>query len=122
MQATDKLSLAHRARSGSIAARRGDFAAVRHAQPVLAQSTRSLLAALRWEDMRWRKSPIGSRPANAPLCDRLEPALGMQLHSIDQYPPDVRADARSGVRLRGAGRRRGRDRGGPAERARAARE
>ncbi len=55
----------------------------------------ALFEQLRASDLEM--ATIGWRlaSANAPLCDRLEPGLGLQLHTLDQFASQLRDSARS---------------------------
>jgi hypothetical protein len=65
-----------------------------------------------WRQIGWRLAV-----ANAALCDRLEPGLGIQLHTLDQFDrPPARCGAGS-ISIRDFGRGRGGVSGSPAERA-----
>jgi Zn-dependent protease with chaperone function len=54
-----------------------------------------LFEQLRASDLEM--ATIGWRLAssNAPLCDQLEPGLGLQLHTLDQFSPQLRDSART---------------------------
>ena len=59
-----------------------------------------------WEMLReadLRLASIGFRMsvAAAPLCDQLEPGLGIQLHTLAQYAPDTRPQIRAHFRFAG---------------------
>lgn len=46
--------------------------------------------ALRAGDMRLATTGFRLSTANAALCDRLEPGIGIQVHTLDQYAPALR--------------------------------
>lgn len=61
----------------------------------VAQSEKArLLERIRAADMRLARIGYRLAVSNAALCDRLEPGTGMLLHTIDQYAPDFREDAK----------------------------
>lgn len=56
---------------------------------------REIFEAVRKADLEL--ATIGWRLSvpNAPLCDRLESGLGLQLHTLDQFDPNIRAAAKA---------------------------
>ncbi len=66
--------------------------------PAAAASTnpaypQQLFEALRSADLRLATIAYRLTTKNAPLCDRLQPELGIQFHSLRQYTPAARASA-----------------------------
>lgn len=53
-----------------------------------------VLPALRDADMQLATIGYRLATANAALCDRLEPATGLQLHTLDQYPAAMQPELR----------------------------
>ena len=66
-------------------------------QPAVAQDAAdvALFSALRDADMQLARIGYRLTVANAPLCDRLVPGTGLQLHSLDQYARGTRDEARA---------------------------
>lgn len=87
------------------------LAATASAQPAPAE-----FEAIRAADLQLASIGYRLSTANAGLCDRLEPGIGIQLHSLDQYAPDVRDAARTHFGFRGAIAAEGIVAGSPAER------
>jgi hypothetical protein len=77
----------------------------------------ALFEQLRASDLEM--ATIGWRLAssNAPLCDVLEPGLGLQLHTLDQFSPQLREAARSHFKFATPVAVEGVISGGPAARA-----
>ncbi|MBC9030930.1 M48 family metalloprotease [Sphingomonas sp. JC676] len=77
----------------------------------------ALFEQLRASDLEM--ATIGWRLAssNAPLCDVLEPGLGLQIHTLDQFAPQLRASARSHFKFSTAVAIEGVIPGGPAAQA-----
>lgn len=84
--------------------------------PAAAQ-TRDFLESMRAADLR--VAIIGYRLSRAatPLCDRLEPGTGLQLHTLAQYAPAARDMIRSHFRMSGTVGVAGVVPGSPAEQA-----
>ncbi len=85
------------------------------AEPVSDDS--AVFEQLRASDLEM--ATIGWRLAssNAPLCDMLEPGLGLQLHTLDQFAPQLRDSARSHFKFATAVAVEGVIAGGPAAQA-----
>lgn len=86
------------------------------AVPVSAQADAGL-ESLRAADMRLASIGYRLSVGAAPLCDRLEPGLGIQFHMIGQYPPTQRIRVRAHFGFAGNVAVEGVVPGSPAERA-----
>lgn len=75
------------------------------------------LELIRAADMRLATDGFRLSTASAALCDRLEPGLGIQVHTLDQYAPPQRAAVRAHFGFAGALAVEGVVPGSPAERA-----
>ncbi|MEG3179132.1 M48 family metalloprotease [Sphingomonas sp. LT1P40] len=62
----------------------------------------ALFEAIRAADMVLATTGFELSTANAPLCDRLEPGLGIQLHTLAQYDVKVRESVRGHFRFAGS--------------------
>lgn len=62
----------------------------------------ALFEAFRAADMRLATAGFRLSTANAALCDRLEPGHGIQIHTLDQYAPQLRAAVAAHFRFAGA--------------------
>lgn len=69
--------------------------------PARAQDA-TLLEAIRAGDMRLASIGYRLSVAAAPLCDRKEPGLGLQLHTLAQYGPPARERVRAHFHFEGA--------------------
>lgn len=58
-----------------------------------ASTEKPLFEAIREVDATMAQIGYRLATANAPLCDRLEPGLGLVIHTPGQYAPELRADA-----------------------------
>lgn len=87
--------------------------------PVYAQvaADPALFEGFRAADMRLATAGYRLSTANAPLCDRLEPGHGIQVHTLDQYAPALRPAVAAHFRFAGALAVEGVVSGSPAERA-----
>lgn len=65
----------------------------------VAQTDTELFEAVRAADLAVARIGYRLTTANAPLCDRLEPGLGLVLHTPEQYAPALRAEAGKHFRL-----------------------
>lgn len=61
--------------------------------------SREMFEAVRTADMTLATIGFRLGTANAPLCDRLEPGLGLQLHTLDQFSDTEREAARAHFRF-----------------------
>ncbi len=68
--------------------------------PVRAQDA-DLFEAIRAGDLRLASVGYRLSVAAAPLCDRKEPGLGLQLHTLAQYSPSARDRVRTHFRFEG---------------------
>ncbi len=62
----------------------------------------ALFEGFRSADMRLATTGYRLSTANAALCDRLEPGHGIQVHTLDQYAPQLRAAVTAHFRFAGA--------------------
>ena len=87
--------------------------------PVYAQvaADPALFEGFRAADMRLATAGYRLSTANAPLCDRLEPGHGIQVHTLDQYAPALRPAVAAHFRFAGALAVEGVVSASPAERA-----
>ena len=87
--------------------------------PVYAQvaADPALFEGFRAADLRLATAGYRLSTANAPLCDRLEPGHGIQVHTLDQYAPALRPAVAAHFRFAGALAVEGVVSGSPAERA-----
>lgn len=82
-----------------------------------AEQTHSFHEALRAADMRVATTGYRLSTAAAPLCDKLEPGTGMQLHTLAQFGPTSRDAVRAHFNMSGTVAVEGVVIGGPAEQA-----
>lgn len=89
------------------------------AAPVAAReaSEAALFEGFRAADMRLATTGFRLSTANAALCDRLEPGHGMQIHTLDQYAPQLRPAVAAHFGFAGALAVEGVVAGSPADRA-----
>lgn len=66
-----------------------------------ANETSARYELLRGADVRLATIGYRLSVAGAPLCDRLEPGTGLQLHTLSQYPPASREQVRAHFRFAG---------------------
>ncbi len=87
--------------------------------PVYAQvaADPALFEGFRAADLRLATAGYRLSTANAPLCDRLEPGHGIQVHTLDQYAPALRPAVAAHFRFAGALAVEGVVSASPAERA-----
>ncbi|MCW4463474.1 M48 family metallopeptidase [Sphingomonas sp. BT-65] len=78
---------------------------------------RDAFEAMRSADMRLAAIGYRLSRAAAPMCDRLEPATGLQLHTLAQYAPGSREAIRTHFRMSGVVAAEGVIAGSPADRA-----
>ena len=78
---------------------------------------REVLEAVRDADLKLAEIGWRLSVSNAPLCDRLEPGLGLQLHTLDQFDSAARAAAQKHFGFATAVAVEGLIAGSPAERA-----
>lgn len=81
------------------------------------EQARDFHEALRAADMRVATTGFRLSTAAAPLCDRLEPGTGMQLHTLAQFAPASRDAVRAHFNMSGAVAVEGVVAGSPAEQA-----